>query len=55
VRAGTWGHKTEGRNRAVEKRLLNVKEVARAMDLSERTVSKLIRQGVLKSVLVGDR
>jgi excisionase family DNA binding protein len=39
----------------VEKRLLNVKEVAQAMDLSERTVGKLIRQGLLKSVLVGDR
>ena len=39
----------------MEKRLLNVKEVAQAMDLSERTVGKLIRQGVLKSVLVGDR
>ena len=39
----------------MEKRLLNVKEVAQAMDLSERTVGKLIRQGLLKSVLVGDR
>jgi excisionase family DNA binding protein len=39
----------------VEKRLLNVKEVAQAMDLSERTVGKLIRQGLLRSVLVGDR
>jgi excisionase family DNA binding protein len=49
------GTRRKGGIEPVEKRLLNVKEVAQAMDLSERTVGKLIRQGVLKSVLVGDR